>query len=141
MTTRTYLAAAILFLAPLAAAAQASDWPASVVCSLGDVTICTPAGCHQAALETLDVPRMIRLDLKEGVMHAVTPEHAGRRSQFKTIEAGETRLVMQGYENGRAFSAVLTEPGTVALSASMDDATASLFGRCTDLKLITEAGK
>ncbi len=56
MTTRTYLAAAALFLAPLTGAAQTTEWPASVVCSLGDVTVCTPAGCHQATLDTLELP-------------------------------------------------------------------------------------
>ncbi len=141
MTTRTYLAAAILLLAPLAAAAQATDWPASVVCSLGDVTICTAAGCHEAPIDTLEIPSLIRLDLKEGVIHAVTPDDLGRRSSFKVIEASETRIVMQGFENGRAFSAVLDEPGTLAISASTDGTTFSVFARCTNLRFITEAGK
>jgi hypothetical protein len=141
MTTRTYLAAAILFLAPLAAAAQATDWPASVVCSLGEVTICTTAGCHEASLDTLEIPRMIRFDLKEGVMHAVTPGDLGRRSNFKIIESSDTKLVLQGYENGRAFSAVLDEPGMLAISASTDGTTFSVFASCTSLKFINEAGK
>jgi hypothetical protein len=141
MTTRTYLAAATLLLAPLAAAAQTSDWPSSIVCSLGDVTICTPDGCHQATLDTLELPGLLRLDLKDGVMYAVTPEDLGRRSSFKVIEASETRIVMQGFENGRAFSAVLVEPGTLAISASADGTTFSLFARCTNLQFITEAGK
>jgi len=46
---------------------------------------------------------------------------------------------MQGFENGRAFSGVLDEPGTLALSASVEGTTFSVFGRCTDLKLIVEA--
>jgi len=141
MTTRSYLAAAILFVAPLAAAAQTTDWPASVVCSLGDVTICTTAGCHQAALDTLDLPQLIRFDLKTGVMLAVTPEDFGRRSSFKIIETSDTKIVLQGYENGRAFSAVLDEPGTLAISASSNGTTFSLFARCTSLQFITEAGK
>ncbi len=141
MTTRLTLAASILVLAPIAATAQAPDWPASIVCSLGDATICTPAGCHEASLDTLDVPQLIRLDLEHGVMHAVTPQHSGRRSSFKVIERGETTLVLQGYENGRAFSAVLDEPGTLAISASTGETNFSVFARCTDLKLVTEVGK
>jgi hypothetical protein len=141
MTTRSYLVAAILFLAPLAAAAQATDWPASVVCSLGDVTICTTAGCHEAPIDTLEIPSLIRLDLKEGVMHAVTPDDLGRRSNFKIIESSDAKIVLQGYENGRAFSAVLDEPGTLAISASTDGTTFSVFARCTNLQFITGAGK
>jgi hypothetical protein len=141
MTTRSCLAVAFLLLAPLGAAAQTLDWPATIVCSLGDPTICTPEGCHQAALDTLDLPRLIRLDLKEGVMHAVTPEHAGRRSSFEIVDRSETKLVIRGYENGRVFSGVLDEPGTLAISASVDGTTFSVFGRCTDLKLIVDAGR
>ena len=141
MSTRSCLAASVLLLAPLTAAAQTLDWPATVVCSLFDPIICTSEGCHQAALDTLDFPRLIRLDLGEGVMHAVTPEHAGRQSHFKVIDADETRIVMQGFENGRAFSGVLDEPGTLALSAAVEKTTFSVFGRCTDLKLIVEAGR
>ncbi|HSO21941.1 MAG TPA: hypothetical protein VLT81_03480 [Chondromyces sp.] len=107
----------------------------------GDATICTPAGCHEASLDALDVPRLIRLDLEQGVMHAVTPQHSGRRSHFKVIERGETTLVLQGYENGRAFSAVLDEPGTLAISASTGETNFSVFARCTDLRLVTEVGK
>lgn len=141
MNTRSCLVASILLLAPLTAAAQTLDWPATVVCALSDATICTPDGCHQATVETLDVPSLIRLDLEEGVMHAVTPEHAGRQSHFKVIDSSETRIVMQGFENGRAFSGVLDEPGTLSLSAAVEGTTFSVFGRCTDLKLIVDAGK
>ena len=141
MTKRSCLFASILLVAPLTAAAQTLDWPASIVCALAEATICTPEGCHQAALETLDFPRLIRLDLEKGVMHAVTPEHAGRQSHFKVIDSSETRIIMQGFENGRAFSGVLDEPGTLALSAAVEGTTFSVFGRCTDLKLIVDAGK
>ena len=140
MTTRSCLVIPILLLAPLTAAAQTLDWPTSIVCSLGDPMICTPDGCHQASLDTLDLPRLIRLDLERGVMHAVTPEHAGRQSKFEIIDRSETKLVMRGYENGRAFTGVLDEPGTLALSASVEGTTFSLFARCTDLKLIVDTG-
>jgi hypothetical protein len=140
MITRSSLMTSILLLLPLAASAQAPDWPAAIVCALGDPTICTPEGCHQASLDTLDVPRLVRLDLVEGVMHAVTPQHSGRRSTFKVIERSETKLVLQGYENGRAFSAVLDNPGTLAISASTEETNFSIFAVCTDLKLVTEVG-
>src|SRR5512136_1446130 len=126
MFTRSCLAASILLLAPLTAAAQTTDWPASIVCALSDATICTPDGCHQAGLDTLDLPSLIRLDLDAGVMHAVTPEHAGRRSSFEVIDRSETKIVLRGYENHRAFSGVLDEPGTLALSAAVEGTTFSV---------------
>jgi hypothetical protein len=139
MTARSCVAALALLAAPLAASAETPDWPASVVCSLGDATICTQEGCHEASLETLDVPRLVRLDFADGVMHAVTPQHHGRRSSFEVVERGETQLVLQGYENGRAFSAVLDDFGTLAIGAATEGTTFSVFAVCTDLALIVEA--
>ena len=79
-----------------------------------------------------------RIDLETGVMHAPTPRHSGRRSAFTVIERSEAKIVMQGYENGRAFSAVLDEPGTLAISAAIDGTTASIFALCTDLAFVTQ---
>jgi len=141
MTARTLFTTSLLFLAPLAATAQEAPWPDVVVCSLGEATVCTNEGCHQATLATLDVPELVRLDLRVGVMHALTPEHAGRRSAFRVMDQTPAKVVMQGYENGRAFSALLTEAGTLVVSATSEDTTFSMFGRCTDLKLIMEVGK
>ena len=141
MTARTLFTTFLLFLAPLAATAQEAPWPDVVVCALGDATICTPEGCHQATLATLDVPELVRFDLKAGLMHAVTPEHAGKRSSFRVIDQTPGKIVMQGYERGRAFSAVLAEAGTLAISAAIENTTVSILGRCTNLKLIEDAGK
>ena len=65
MTTRTYLAAAALFLAPLTGAAQTTEWPASVVCSLGDVTVCTPAGLSRGLARHSGPSPPDRLDLRK----------------------------------------------------------------------------
>jgi len=73
-------------------------------------------------------------------MHAVTPEHAGRQSHFKVIDTSETRIVMQGFENGEPSPACSTSPARWR-SAPRWRNDFSLFGRCTDLKLIVDAGK
>jgi hypothetical protein len=141
MNFKTLVTTPLLLLAPLAAAAQEASWPDAVVCSLRDATICTGEGCRQATLASLDVPEMIRLDLKAGEMHAVTPEHAGRRTTFRVVGQTTAKIVMQGYENGRAFSSVLAEGGTLAVTAAIENTTFSVLGRCTDLKLVTEPAK
>ena len=57
------------------------------------------------------------------------------------IERALEKIVMQGYENGRAFSAVLGEDGRLTLGTAIEGTTFTVFGRCTDLKLVTDAGK
>ena len=138
MSLRTVVLVSALLMTPFAASGQAADdWPASLLCALADPTVCTPEGCKEITLETLDLPWLIRIDLETGVMHAPTPEHSGRRSTFTVIERSEAKIVMQGYENGRAFSAVLDEPGTLAISAAIDGTTASIFALCTNLAFVT----
>lgn len=133
-------AAAVLLVA-VSAGAQDLDWPSSVVCALGAPTICTEERCRPTSLDLLDVPSMVRLDLQSGAMHAVTPDHLGRTSTFTVIERSETRIVMQGFENGRAFSAMLGEDGTLAISATSPATNFSVFARCASLQVVNEAGK
>ncbi len=133
--------AAVALLAAVTAGAQEFGWPPSVVCALGAPMICTEERCRPTTLDALDVPSMIRLDLLEGAMLAVTPEHLGRTSTFKVIERSEARIVMQGFENGRAFSAILDEDGTLAISATSPATNFSVFARCANLQAVNEAGK
>jgi hypothetical protein len=133
--------AAAVLLAAASAGAQELGWPSSVVCALGVPTICTEERCRPASLDALDVPSMVRLDLQTGTMHAVNPEHLGRTSRFKVIERSETRMVMQGFENGRAFSAMLFEDGTLAISATTQATNFSVFARCANLQVVNEVGK
>ena len=66
-------AALLLLAAALGAATAEPDWPASVVCALGDPTVCTLDGCKRVPLADLDVPMLVRLDLGTGTMFALTP--------------------------------------------------------------------
>lgn len=103
---------------------------AAVLCLVGAVS------AQQAPPTQYVFP--VRIDLEAGVMHAPTPRHSGRRSAFTVIERSESEIVMQGYENGRAFPVVLGEPGTLAISAAIDGTTASIFALCTDLAFVTQ---
>ena len=127
------LAFAIALLAPLAVAAP----PASMVCALGRVTVCTLDGCQDGSIDALGVPGIIRLDFATGEMHAMTAADAGRKSTFKVIERTDERIVVQGFENNRAFSATIDADGIASVATSTDSKVVVMFGRCADVAMVT----
>jgi hypothetical protein len=127
----------LLALFSLAASAAVAAPPTSMVCALGRVTVCSIDGCKEGSIEGLGVPGMIRLDFNTGEMLAVTPEDAGRKSTFKVLERNEDRIVLQGFENNRAFSAVIDTFGIASIASSTDGRAITMFGRCSDVALVT----
>lgn len=132
-----------LFLAlfALAAAAAEPSQPSSMVCALGRVTICTLDGCKDGDVDALGVPGIVRLDLETGEMLAVTAADAGRRSTFRVLERKDGKTTLQGFENGRAFSAVIDADGIASIATATAGRSIVMFGRCTDLNLVTEGIK
>lgn len=133
--------ALFLCLGAFAAGAAEPAGPSSMVCALGRVSICALDGCKDAELDAIGVPGIVRLDLETGEMIAVTAADAGRRSTFRVLERKEGRVVLQGFENGRAFSAVIDADGIASIASSTDGRAIVLFGRCTDLALVNEGAK
>ncbi|MFA6957288.1 MAG: hypothetical protein WC538_15565 [Thermoanaerobaculia bacterium] len=134
------LALFLTFIALAAAAAEPAA-PSSMVCALGRVTICNLDGCKDGDIDALGVPGIIRLDLETGEMLAVTAADAGRRSTFRVLERKDGKITLQGFENGRAFSAVIDADGIASIATATAGRSIVMFGRCTDLALVNEGTK
>jgi len=132
-----------LFLALFAFAATAAERaaPPSMVCAPARVTICTLDGCKDGSIDDLGVPGIIRLDFETGEMVAVTAADAGRRSTFRVLERKDGKTTLQGFENGRAFSAVIDADGIASIATATGGKSIVLFGRCTDVNLVMEGLK
>jgi hypothetical protein len=111
--------------------------PSSMVCALGRVTVCALDGCNERDVDALDVPGLIRLDFETGEMLAVTAADFGRRSTFRVLERKEGKTTLQGFENGRAFSAVINADGIASIATATEGRSIVMFGRCTDAALVT----
>jgi len=133
--------ALFLSLFALAAAAAEPAAPSSMVCALGRVSICTLDGCKDGDVDALGVPGIVRLDLETGEMFAVTAADAGRRSTFRVLERKDGKTTLQGFENGRAFSAVIDADGIASIATATAGRSIVMFGRCTDVNLVTEGMK
>jgi hypothetical protein len=138
MKRHAFTFALLLCVAAFAAGAAEPAGPASMVCALGRVSICAVDGCKEADVDAIGVPGLVRLDFGTGEMHAVTAADAGRRSTFKVLERKDGKTTLQGFENGRAFSAVIDADGIASIASATDGRAIVLFGRCTDLTLVNE---
>ena len=88
----------------------------------GSATAIAPEGSIAGA------PTFIKIDVTTKVVTA----SAGRKSTLNTAMHLNGRLVLQGGENGRGWSATIDEDTGVMSAAVVDnDHTFSLFGACT----------
>ena len=56
-----------------------------------------------------DVPRFLIIDFENRLIVSPDPAHAGLRSEIRRLEHLEDRLVIQGTDNGRAFSVIISK--------------------------------
>ena len=104
-----------------------------MLCVPGPVFHCVAdGGCNSGAPEDENIPDFIEVDLKRKTL-ATTKASGEDKStpiQNKVHEAGY--IYLQGVENGRSFSMVISEnTGDLTFVVAADGETATMFGACT----------
>lgn len=104
-----------------------------LLCSPFDVHECSVgANCEQGEPWELDLPPFVEIDL-EGKQFRSTPSSGKQRTTpIRTVEHDGQIIVLQGYEQGRAFSGIISETsGVITLSVTLDDRVVVIYGACT----------
>lgn len=104
-----------------------------LLCVPGPVSHCVAGdGCNSGLPEDENIPEFIEVDLKRKTL-ATTPASGENRStpiQHSLRTAGY--IYLQGVEDGRSFSLVISEnTGDLTFVVAADGETASMFGSCT----------
>lgn len=104
-----------------------------LLCSTLEVTACAAdAGCDQLLPADLNIPRFLVVDVAARTL-ATTPASGENRSttvQVARREAG--RIILQGYESGRAFSLLIEEAtGRASFAAAGEGRSVTVFAACT----------
>ena len=135
-----------IVLLALASAAAALALPAGA----DDVTgskrmLCTPVvaieceedgDCESTPTLSRNAPQFVVFDLEKRTISTTEASKANRRTEIKQTESADGQIFMQGYEQGSAWSAAITEEtGRVRLSIVSDDEVIVIFGACTPLPL------
>lgn len=130
----TVMTAASLLI-PTAAAADDLAGADSFLCAASQVTVCSVDGtCASEPPWKLDIPQFIQVDLEKKTLSTTEASGENRSTPIKNLERDEGMIVLQGYENGRAFSFMIAEEdGMASIAVARDGLSVSVFGVCTPL--------
>lgn len=121
-----------LVIAPLAVrAAGPFDGSVPLLCAPTELMECAPGGdCQKRTAEDINLPPFLDLDVKAQVLAAA--DGSRRTAPIQRVERANGHLIVQGGQEGRAWSLVIEE-ATGKLSAGVLDQQGvfAVFGACT----------
>ncbi len=120
---------ALLAIAPAASAETSGR--GGLTCAVSVLQSCDEIeGCARISHADANVPRFFHVDLQKREIHGVRPDGSEAHSKIATVIDGETRLTLQGYDTGRAWSATIGDDGTLAIAATGTELVMTGFGAC-----------
>jgi len=133
---RTTIVLAGLFLAG-AAHADPLTGVNRFVCSAVQSQICLEGDtCYSASPWELGVPDFVVIDLKKNMISTTKSSGDERSTKFNRVSNDDGTIVLQGIQNGRAFSLVIDDAtGLMSSAIVRDGIVVNVFGACTDTDL------
>jgi hypothetical protein len=114
---------------------QAGDFDGSgpVICAVIETHECGPdENCLKGTAESINVPQFFRVNFKDRLISSIRPGGEVQTSAIQRMERADGMLILQGVQNGRAWSATISEAnGKFVLTASGDQEAFVVFGTCT----------
>ena len=103
------------------------------ICSVTSAVICWDDGtCDTGTPVELNLPQFIELDLNEKRLSTTKASGLNRSTPIASIQRDGDTIILQGFENGRAFSYVIDEKtGESSATITAIGRNVSAFGACT----------
>ena len=114
-----------------ATAGAALDGSTPLLCAINTIMECDDSGeCQRhTAHQHPDFPSFLRVDVIE---RRITDAQRGRTAEIRSATRLDGRLILQGGENGRGWSATIAEDtGRMSAGIVAADFSFALFGACT----------
>ena len=118
---------------PLSAAADRYDGSKPLICSLDDAVDCEDDdnGCNIGDAVDVNLPRLIRVNFKKKRIEPLGVSDS-EGAAIRSVAKEDERLIVQGAQNGRGWSLVVTRDAGAATVAVAGGAHGFLiFGACT----------
>jgi hypothetical protein len=118
---------------PFSALAGDFDGSKPLLCAVIETFDCGPGGeCQRGTAESIDIPQFLKISFKEKTISSTPESGQVRTTKIQNMERIDGKLILQGVQNGKAWSMLISETtGKVTLSASDDQAGFLVFGACT----------
>ncbi len=122
-----------IFFLPLTGVAGDFNGSNSLLCAVIEEFDCTPSEeCLSGSPQSINLPQFLRIDFKEKVITGTVQDGEVRRVKIKSMEQGQGRLILQGVQNGKAWSMVIIEAtGKMTITTADDQVGFVVFGACT----------
>ena len=103
------------------------------LCTAGPTTVCFSDGeCESGPAWSWDVPQFIEVDLDKKRLSSTKASGETRTTPIVNLQRDQGQIILQGYENKRAFSFLIDEKsGWMTVSVARRDVAVSVFGACT----------
>jgi hypothetical protein len=114
--------------------AFASDFDGSkkLRCVPTDASECSGAGeCGRVTVEEINIPKWIYIDFKKKTLSGTDSDGEAETTAIENVQVNEGQTILQGAENGRAWSMVIDQmSGDVSIAIAGDETGFVLFGVC-----------
>jgi hypothetical protein len=107
-----------------------------ILCSAGSTTVsCDDGQCASGTAAELDIPQFLEIDLVAKRVSTTKASALNRTSPIDNLKRVNGQIVLQGFENDRAYSIVLNEKtGELAAAvAGPGGCSVTAFGMCTPM--------
>ena len=113
------------------ATAQSYDGSKPLLCAMMAMWECDGSGqCERRAVESRDLPTFLIVDAVKRKLTGTGSDE--RRAEIKSATHLDGRLILQGGDSGRGWSATIAQStGKMAIAVVDHDVTFSVFGACT----------
>jgi hypothetical protein len=133
---RTFLGAGLLVgsLVLTGPAARADDLTGAsrFLCSAVSVSRCDGDGCDNETTEGANIPQFVTVDLDARLLSTTPTSGENRSTPIETVRREGGLIVLQGLQNGRAFSFVIGEKtGRASVAIAREELVLSVFAACT----------
>ena len=131
-----------IFISSLTVWADDFDGSRPLLFSVISVMECTPDnGCRSVTIESVDIPRFLKIDLNKKTIGPVSESDARPGSTIERVERVDGKLILQGAEDGYESVrdglgwtiAIAEGTGKVVMTASGDQVAFVVFGACLPL--------
>ena len=118
-----------------AAPAMADDVQGAdhLLCASVEAHVCLEGSdCKHFHTDSIDIPRFIMVDADAGTMATTEASGTNRVSTADNVRRTDGYLLLQGFENDRAYSFYVEElTGLATFSTSQTGKSITVFGACT----------
>lgn len=130
--------AALLVACALAGPAVADDLSGAdqLLCSTLQATACGAAGdCETLPPADLNIPQFVQVDVKSKLLSTTPASGEDRKTAVQMVRREAGQIVLQGFEDGRAFSLVIDEAsGKASFASAAESRGVIVFAACTPMR-------